>query len=76
MSATPTPRQMLSDIMNDLPEAQKQHIINCIVREAIGYDEDEPPLTEDEIEGLEIGKQELAEGKGIPFSEVLKELWE
>ena len=41
-----------------------------------GYDEDEPPLTEDEIEGLKIAEQEIAEGKGIPFEQLLKELGE
>lgn len=38
------------------------------------YD-DEPPLTDDELNGIEIADREIAEGKAIPFSEVLRDLW-
>ena len=37
--------------------------------------DDEPPLNEDEIRGLEIADREIAEGKAIPFSEVFRDLW-
>ena len=37
---------------------------------AFDYDDDEPPLNDDELYGLEI-----AEGKAIPFSEVFRDLW-
>ena len=40
----------------------------------IGYDENEPPLNDDEIEGLKIARQESLEGNTIPLSEVLKVL--
>ena len=38
-------------------------------------EDEEPPLNDDELEGLRIAEQELDEGKGIPFSDVMKELW-
>ena len=37
--------------------------------------DDEPPLNEDEIHGLEIADREIAEGKAILFSEVFRDLW-
>ena len=40
----------------------------------ITYD-DEPPLTEEEISGIEVADKEIAEGKAIPFSEVFGDLW-
>ena len=39
------------------------------------YDDDEPPLNDDELHGLEIADGEIAEGKAIPFSEVFRDLW-
>ena len=38
-------------------------------------DPDEPPLTEDELTGLADARRELAEGKGVPFFDALKDLW-
>ena len=37
--------------------------------------DDEPPLNDDELHGLEIADSEIAEGKAIPFSEVFRDLW-
>ena len=36
--------------------------------------DDEPPLTEDEIRGIEVADREIEEGKAIPFSDVFKDL--
>lgn len=69
-------RKMLIGLVNDLPEEQIPLILDYIIRNQFGYDEDEPPLTEDEIEGLKIAKQEIAEGKVIPLSKVMEELYE
>lgn len=68
-------RKILIGLVNDLPDDKVPLTIDYILRGIYEADEDEPPLTEDEIRGLEIAKRELAEGKGIPFDEVLKELW-
>ena len=38
-------------------------------------DDDEPPLTEDEIRGLEIADREISEGKAVSFDEAFKDLW-
>ena len=46
------------------------------MRNKIGYDENEPPLNDDEIEGLKIARQESVEEKTIPLSEVLKDLYD
>ena len=73
MSAVSQQRKMLVNLVLDMPEEKIPQITEYIMREIIGYDDDEPPLTEDEIEGIRIAKQELAEGKGIPLSELLKE---
>ncbi len=70
-------RKLLLTLVNDLPEEKLESAIS-FVRWSIyedNYDDDEPPLTDDEIRGLAIAKQELAEGKGIPLAEVIKELW-
>lgn len=67
-------RKLLIGLVNDLPEEKLSAAINSILLGLYEYDEDEPPLTEDEIRGLEIAKREIAEGKIIPLDEVLKEL--
>lgn len=38
-------------------------------------EEEEPALTLEEEECVSIATAEIAEGKGRPFNEVLKELW-
>ena len=68
-------RRMLINMVNDLQEDLIPLIIDDIMREQIGYDEDEPPLTKDEIEGLKLAEQDIAEGRIIPFDKALKELW-
>ena len=68
-------RKILIGLINDLPEEKLQQAIDTLKLGLLEPDEDEPPLTEDEIRGLEIAKREIAEGKIIPFDEVLKELW-
>lgn len=72
MSVSPQ-RKMLIGLINDLQEEKLPQIIEYVMRETIGYDEDEPPLTEDELREIAIAEQEIAEGKGIPLSELLKE---
>lgn len=48
--------------------------INGALIQEFDYD-DEPPLNDDEIRGIEIADHEIAEGKAIPFSEVFRDLW-
>ncbi|MBR0034798.1 MAG: hypothetical protein IJP54_03890 [Synergistaceae bacterium] len=57
----------------DLSDELLPETMEYIMRQSIGYDEDEPPLTEDELQEIAIAEQEIAEGKGIPLSELLKE---
>ena len=38
-------------------------------------DPGEPPLTEDELAGLAEARRELADGRGVPFFDALKDLW-
>lgn len=73
MSAS-SQRKILIGLINDLSDDKIPMVINYIVRNN-DIDDDEPPLTEDEIRGLEIAKREIAEGKIIPFDEVMRELW-
>ena len=75
MSAVSQQRKMLVELVLDMPEENIPQITEYIMREIIGYDEDEPPLTEDEIEGLRLAKEDIAAGRVIPFDEVMKELW-
>ena len=42
---------------------------------ALEVEENEPPLTADEEEGLRIANAELAQGEGRSFKETFKELW-
>lgn len=73
MQAITKQREKLFEMINNLTENEVFYLINFITNNIIN--DDEPPLNEDEIAGLEIAKRELAEGKGLPFDEVLKELW-
>jgi hypothetical protein len=36
---------------------------------------DEPPLNDDEKEGLRVANRELSVGEGRSFKEALKDLW-
>ncbi|MBQ3652999.1 MAG: hypothetical protein II954_01125 [Synergistaceae bacterium] len=76
MSAISAPRKMLIGLVLDMSEEKVPDVLDLVMREIIGYDEDEPPLTEDELRGIAIAEQELAEGKGIPFSQLMRELGE
>lgn len=76
MSAISAPRKMLIGLVLDMSEEKVPQILDYIVRNQLGYDEDEPPLTEEELHGIAIAEQELAEGKGIPFSQLMRELGE
>ena len=81
--------QMVLDVTPELQErvnfwsGETRQSPNILVLHAIeGYlddledlDEKEPPLNDDEREGLLVAERELAEGKGISFSEVMRELW-
>lgn len=57
-----------------MPDEQIAQLNDYVIRNQIGYDENEPPLNDDEIEGLKIARQESLEGNTIPLSEVLKVL--
>lgn len=59
----------------DMSEEEISRLKDYIFLQNVGYDEDEPPLTEDEIEGLKLAEQDIAEGRIIPFDQVIKELW-
>ncbi len=78
--------QMVLDVTPELQErvdfwcGETQQSPDILVIHALeGYlddlEDEEPPLNDDELEGLRIAEQELDEGKGIPFSDVMKELW-
>lgn len=72
MSAVITEREQLSRMIQDIPDA----FVEDVIRHVSLYlpDPDEPPLTEEELAGLAEAERELAEGKGIPLADVLKEL--
>lgn len=57
----------------DLSDELLPETMEYIMRQSIGYDEDEPPLTEDEIEGIKQAEKDIAEGRIVPLSELLKE---
>ena len=59
----------------DMSDELLPETMEYIMRQSIGYDEDEPPLTEDEIEGIKQAEKDIAEGRIIPFDQVIKELW-
>ena len=68
-------RKILIGLVNDIPEEKLQLAIDTLNLNLLEPDENEPPLTEDEMRGIAIAEKELAEGNVIPLSEVLKELW-
>ena len=57
----------------DMSEEEISRLKDYIFLQNVGYDEDEPPLTEDEIEGIKQAEKDIAEGKIVPLSELLKE---
>ena len=73
MSAVSEGRKLLISLVLDMSEALIPETMEYIMRRNIGYDEDEPPLTEEELHEIAIAEKEIAEGKGTPLSELLKE---
>ena len=71
MSAVSQQRKMLVELVLDIPEEKIPQITEYIMREIIGYDEDEPPLTEDEIEGLRLAKEDIAAGRVTHLGDTL-----
>ena len=78
--------QMVLDVTPELQERvdfwclETQQSPNVLMLHAIedyldDLEDKEPPLNNDELEGLRIAEKELDEGKGIPFSDVMQELW-
>lgn len=65
-------RKILIGLVNDIPEEKLQLAIDTLNLNLLEPDENEPPLTEDEIRGITIGKKELADGKGIPLADILE----
>ena len=59
----------------DMSEEEISRLKDYIFLQHVGYDENEPPLTDEEIEGLKLAEQDIAEGRIIPFDQVIKELW-
>ena len=69
-------KKWLISLILDMSDEQVAELNEYAIRNQIGYDENEPPLNDDEIEGLKIAKQESSAGETIPLSEVLKELYD
>ena len=68
-------RKMLVALVLDMTEEEIQDALESMARNHFGYDEDEPPLTDDELEGLRLADEDIAAGRVRPFDEALKELW-
>lgn len=69
-------KKWLISLILDMSDEQVAELNEYAIRNQIGYDENEPPLNDDEIEGLKIARQESSVGETIPLSEVLKELYD
>ena len=74
MSEVSQLRKDIIALVLDMSDELLPETMEYIMRQTICYDEDEPPLTDDEIEAIKLAEQDIAEGKGIPISELLKEL--
>ena len=72
MSEVSEGRKLLLNLVLDMSEELIPQTMEYIMREKIGYDEEEPPLTEEELTEIAIAEQEIAENKGIPLPELLK----
>ncbi|MBR1672920.1 MAG: hypothetical protein IJ702_08330 [Fretibacterium sp.] len=69
-------REELSRLIEFLPDDKVQATLDYVLQYfGESSDDGEPPLTEDELEGLRVAEQELSEGKGLQFAAVMKELW-
>ena len=66
-------RKGLYRIICSLPDEKAARVMGYI--KALEVEENEPPLTADEEEGLRIANAELAQGEGRSFKETFKELW-
>ncbi len=76
MPALTKQREKLIGIINNLSDNEIMGLMNYFFPDMNDFSIDnEPPLNEDELKGLEIAKKELSDGKGIPFAEVIKDLW-
>lgn len=69
-------KKWLISLILDMSDEQVAELNEYATRNQIGYDENEPPLNDDEIEGRKIARQESSAGETIPLSEVLKELYD
>jgi hypothetical protein len=63
-------RRAMYRLIRDLPEEKAARVMSYIK----SLQEEEPPLSEDEEEGLRQAYAELASGQGERFREVFKEL--
>jgi hypothetical protein len=71
MTTTIVEREEIFQAIQNLPDDKAAKAMSYI--KALGLDE--PPLTQDEIEGLRIANLELSNGEGRSFKEALKDLW-
>ena len=70
-----TGRELLIRLINEIPEEQLADAIDYVMRLKFGEAEDEPLLPEDDLREIEAARKDIAEGRGIPFDEVIRELW-
>ncbi|MBQ7215828.1 MAG: hypothetical protein IJS39_07560 [Synergistaceae bacterium] len=74
MSGVSQKRKDVIALVLDMSDEEISRLRDYIFLQSVGFDEDEPPLTDDEFNGINIAEQEIAEGKGIPLQQVIKEL--
>jgi len=75
-SRTVEERKEIYRVLRRLSPKNVERLRNYAVHlELEEIEEEEPALTLEEEECVSIATAEIAEGKGRPFNEVLKELW-
>ncbi len=75
-STTVEERKEIEQVLLRLSPKSIERLRNYAVHlELEEIEEEEPPLTLEEEECIVISRVEIAEGKGRPFKDVLKELW-
>ena len=75
-STTVEERKEIYRVLRRLSPKNIERLRNYAVHlELEEIEEEEPALTLEEEECISIATAEIAEGKGRPFNEVLKELW-
>lgn len=75
MSTLSPQKQTLVNMIICMPEENVPTLLDYMLDSQLCYDENEPPLTPEEIECLKESEEDIKAGRLIPFDEVMKELW-